>query len=480
MKILSLTAENVKRLVAVEIAPDGNVVQITGKNASGKTSVLDSIYWALCGKDAVQSTPIRAGQEEARITLDMGEIVVTRTFSVSDDNKFTTKLEVYSADGAKFPRPQDMLDQLIGSLSFDPLEFARKPQKEQVDALKVFVPEVDFEAIAAANAEDYDARRLANQQAKELKATAAAIDVPIVPDLDESLNEDELLQQITDAGKHNAQIVERQARRSAVSNEIIEAEKKIAALKKEIDTLVAANADRKAKLEAAPALPALVSVDELTADLAKARRVTAMREASAAKMDYLDRAAAAEKTAIELTDRMAARQEEVRAKIAEAQMPVPGLSLTDTDVLLNEVPFGQASHAEQLRASVAIAMAANPKLRVILVRDASLLDDDSMKIIADLAADKDYQIWVERVDGSGKVGFVLEDGHLKKGDDDGRETRVHDDSRGTVDAGSGVQPVPAHAPKRGRKGTGRSAGGDERSAAPGKPVVGSDWDGEGL
>jgi len=45
MKIISLVAENVKKLVAVEIKPDGNLVEITGKNGQGKTSVLDSIWW---------------------------------------------------------------------------------------------------------------------------------------------------------------------------------------------------------------------------------------------------------------------------------------------------------------------------------------------------------------------------------------------------------------------------------------------------
>ena len=47
LKIIQLSAENVKRLIAVEIKPDGNLVQITGKNGQGKTSVLDSIWWAL-------------------------------------------------------------------------------------------------------------------------------------------------------------------------------------------------------------------------------------------------------------------------------------------------------------------------------------------------------------------------------------------------------------------------------------------------
>lgn len=37
-----------------------------------------------------------------------------------------------------------------------------------------------------------------------------------------------------------------------------------------------------------------------------------------------------------------------------------------------------------------------------------------MKIVA-LTAENgaDYQVWVERVDASGKIGFVLEDGRIK-------------------------------------------------------------------
>jgi len=30
-----------------------------------------------------------------------------------------------------------------------------------------------------------------------------------------------------------------------------------------------------------------------------------------------------------------------------------------------------------------------------------------------MAKDNDFQIWIERVDGSGKVGFVMEEGMVK-------------------------------------------------------------------
>ena len=56
----------------------------------------------------------------------------------------------------------------------------------------------------------------------------------------------------------------------------------------------------------------------------------------------------------------------------------------------------------------------NAKLRVLRVRDGSLLDEDSMQILADMAIDADFQIWVERVIPSGQDGIAIEDGRVKE------------------------------------------------------------------
>ena len=59
-----------------------------------------------------------------------------------------------------------------------------------------------------------------------------------------------------------------------------------------------------------------------------------------------------------------------------------------------------------------MAMALNPKLRVIRILDGSLLDADNLALITEMAAGADFQVWVERVaDGSG-VGVVIEDGSV--------------------------------------------------------------------
>ena len=93
-------------------------------------------------------------------------------------------------------------------------------------------------------------------------------------------------------------------------------------------------------------------------------------------------------------------------------MPVDGMGFGEDCILLGGVPFDQASDAEQLHASIMMAIVMNPRLKIIRVRDGSLLDDDAMELLNKIADEYDYSIWIERVDSSGKIGFVIEDGKL--------------------------------------------------------------------
>ena len=149
MRIVNFKAENIKKLVVVEIEPKGNVVQITGRNGAGKTSVLDSIWWGLAGTRNHQPLPIRKGQKQATIELDLGKIIVKRKFSLYDENRVTTQLTVENKEGARFPSPQTMLDSLCDSISFDPLEFCRMVAAEQYRALQ---------KVIGVNLDSYDER----------------------------------------------------------------------------------------------------------------------------------------------------------------------------------------------------------------------------------------------------------------------------------------------------------------------------------
>lgn len=416
MKIVQLTAENVKRLVAVEIAPTGALVEISGRNGQGKTSVLDAIWWALAGTDAIQVQPIRKEADKARIRLDLGEFVVTRTFS-GKASGYTTTLKVEAADGTPQAKPQTLLDSFMGALTFDPLGFTRMDAKGQFETLRALVPGYDFAAADRANQADYDRRHQVNQQAKQLRAQAAGVVVP--PNLPkERPDEDGLLRQLQDAAEHNGGIQRRQANREARQ---AEREEKIAAALKHREeaarllTLAEELEARVAEIDqlfaSAPALPEPIDTSKVSEQIAQVRRVTAAMDARDRRDDLVRQAEELEAESTALTAGMVKREDEKRAAVAAAALPVNGIAFGDEQILLNGVPFAQASDAEALRASIAIAMAMNPKLRVIRVRDGSLLDEQGMAILREVAEANDFQVWIERV-GAGRTGFVLEDGQL--------------------------------------------------------------------
>jgi hypothetical protein len=55
---------------------------------------------------------------------------------------------------------------------------------------------------------------------------------------------------------------------------------------------------------------------------------------------------------------------------------------------------------------------ANPTVRVILIRDGSLLDEDNMSVIEEMAGDNDFQLWVECVGTDEGTGVYIEDGEV--------------------------------------------------------------------
>jgi len=136
-----------------------------------------------------------------------------------------------------------------------------------------------------------------------------------------------------------------------------------------------------------------------------------------------DRAARARyQLLVETADELARQQTGLTRKIAEidrrkdealqsAVMPAPGLTITEAGIDLNGHPFTQASQAERLRVALAIAAAADPTVRVAVIRDASLFDDDSLAAIAEWATANDYQVFLEVVGDAG--GVVIEDGAVK-------------------------------------------------------------------
>lgn len=417
MKIITLTAENVKRLTAVEITPSGSIVQVTGKNGSGKSSVLDAIYYALAGGKALPRTPVRRGAETATIKLDLGEIKVTRKFTAAGG----TSLAVESAAGARYSSPQRMLDELVGAISFDPLEFARLDPKDQFDQLRAIAKvDVDLDVLAGKNKTDFERRTEINKAAKAARAQADGLRVPDGLPAD-APDAKALLDRLQEAHTHNAAVARQQEAARAAADQAKAMAKQVEQMKLQLEELQEAIVEGEKKIDEASRranTPTEAPIDtaDIRAQIDAVEKIKVGLQARDRKAQLVAEADRLEAQAKELTDAIEARNKAKDDALAAATMPVEGLSLGEGIVLFDGLPFDQASSAAQLRTSVAIAMAANPKLRVLRVKDGGLLDDDGMQMLKGMADAADYQVWIETVHASGPVAIEMVDGHAKADD----------------------------------------------------------------
>lgn len=436
MRIIEYYAENFKRLRLVEFKPKGRVTMFTGRNDQGKSSALDAVAYVLGGKKWSPEVPTRRGAQSHKVKLGLngekGTFTVTRTQS-------GLKLEM--APGTKaWDTPQAMLDSIFDELALDPIEFIHMKPKEQVEMLRRCVKlDVDIDKLNQENLEDFQKRREVNREVERLKSEAAAI--PIQDGLPkEKQDEEAILTQISSAGETNKNVLAKQdekARTDRASRDAFNAaqskaemaaqkdelRKKFEAEIKKLDAEIIEIEEEVAKLNTrsrelaamaeaievpAPAdMPALMQqlqqVQLINREIDKRTR----REAIQAQHDLKDREAR------QLTRAMEDREEKKRAAIMHAEMPVPGLTFNEDEVLFEGIPLQQLGEAKQIRISVALVLARNPKLRLVRIPHGESLDEESIAELAKLAEEQDFYVWMARVDSSGTMGIVIEDGEVK-------------------------------------------------------------------
>lgn len=416
MKIIELKAENVKRLKAVEIIPEGNTVIISGRNGQGKTSVLDAIWLALGGgnaaKDSQTTRPVRDGEKKASVSLDLGEIKITRSWTSAGN----MTLKVESQDGTPFKSPQALLDGMVGKLSFDPLAFSRMSPADQRKTLIGLVDlGFDPDELDAERKRIYEERTTLNRELKSLEAQITGKQKPAPDTPDEELSLKEL---IDEAQAANAKLAENNALRrllqekrtdaAALRDRIVAMKEEIKKLELELEEKKQEGKDLVDKVETL-ADPSLDEINGKIADIeginARVRETKSFKELSSKASD-LRKQADAKSTEIDALDKKKAEA------LRNAAFPIAGLGFDEEGVLFDGVPFAQCSAAERMKASLAIAAALNPKIRIIRVNDGSLLDSESMVEVERMAEERDMQIWIERVDETGKVGIVIEDGEI--------------------------------------------------------------------
>ena len=410
--IVSLEAENIKRLKAVSITPSGELVCIGGENAQGKSSLLDSIEMALNGKGSIPHEPIRRGEEHARVVLSLDDgTVVERTFSAKG-----TYLTVRKADGEKVGTPQALLDSLVSKVAFDPLAFMRAKPTEQANQLRTLV-NLDFRAQDEIRQKAYDKRTEVN---REIKKASASLEAMPKVELVQPVSVAELMTELKRLqGENQAtelaqkKLAENQVKLQNFANQLAAKNNEIEKLQAEADALTA-NIEKgiawiEAEKKRVAALP-IHKTESIEKQIQDSELINSQVRAGQQRLEIEAQAANKQKEADLLSEQIKSIDESKRLAMEVAKWPIDGLGFDDTGVTFKGLPINQASSAEQLRISTAIGLAFNPSIKVLLIRDGSLLDSNSLKIVGELAAKHKAQVWIERVGHGQECQVIIEDG----------------------------------------------------------------------
>jgi hypothetical protein len=405
LHIARLRAENVKTLKVVDVTFDeeGGIV-IRGGNGAGKSSVLDAIWFALGGKRAHDDDVIREGEDEARVALDLGQYHVERTWT--ENGTYLTVTD--GPDGPEYNSPQSLLDDLVGEFAFDPLDFLRASASEQkAQLLDVTGHRDELEELDERYDERYEQRRNVNRTIRDKQGALEDVNVdesladeelPSAADLVSDLEEAKERQRDKETYQSNAEQC-----RSRADEKRQQAEQLMQEAEEAIED--AEHFEAKANDIDVPDIDALeqkvTSVDERRARIEEAREVRAIRE----------ELASLETESEELTEQLESIEAE-RADILEASELPAGVGFSEGSVTFAGRPLAQAAMSEKLDVAMRVAMQEDPALRIVQVRDASLLDDANREQVIEAAEAAGFQVFLEMVGTEGPATIVMEDGEV--------------------------------------------------------------------
>lgn len=426
--LVSMEVENVMRIQAAAIHPTPDLTKIGGKNANGKSTLIDSVSRTLCGGSAVPAEALRRGQRKGfdRTRIESRSDPAFGLIAERQYRKGSDKL-VVMFDGDTEPRkaPQGILSALYNANAGQPDDFLDLKPADMRAMLQKLVG-IDFTTLDADRAKAYSERTFVNREAKALEGKVDAL--PRYPEAKEAVDTSALQAELTTANTTNAaaEAAEREietlfAQSSQYDDELERLRARAVEIKTAKATIQTQMTEAAGKavepVDAQAIIDRLINAQELNdkveANVRRREAETEMRNKTAEALKLT--------LAIENIDAEKAKQ------LAEAKFPVPGLGFSDDGVLLNDLPFEQASEKEQLVAAAAICLAQQPKLKALRFQRGSLLDSENEAALRQFAKDNQCQIFFEVVASKDKQGkyqpsdcaVIIEDGLITERNESG-------------------------------------------------------------
>ncbi len=419
MKINRLEIENVKRIHTAVVEPSQNGLTIIGgKNRQGKTSVLDAIAWALGGKKYQPSQAVNKDSSippRLKVIMDNG-LVVERKGKNSD-------LKVTDPTGKK--GGQQLLDEFVEELAINLPKFMEASGRDKASTLLQIIGVGD--QLAKLEEEEkklYQERLYVGRTADQKEKFAN--EQPYYPDAPQELvSPSELIRQQQD-------ILARNGEKQRIRANAEEAERKAAAAEQTLSLAYGAAAEAERRLEEAKAAynKAMeekeiafseaedAGEDESTAELeeniAQVEEINVRVRANMNKLQAEEDAKEFRDQYTMLSQKLDIVRREKRALLDSADLPLPGLSVLDGELIYNGQKWDNMSSAEQMIVSTSIVRKLNPKCGFVLLDKLEAMDLDTLKEFGQWLEREDLQAIATRVSTGEECSIIITDGYTQE------------------------------------------------------------------
>lgn len=423
LKILSAEVNNFKNIDHKIIKFEGRSAMVLGKNRAGKSSLIQALTCAVNSK-MIPSKAIKEGEESGSVLVKIGgtiggeyqEYNVDMFFSEKDQKG---KLVITDKDGGKVPGGKSMVNSIVGNVGFDIFEFidmgltkdgkvSVPGVKNQIEVLKQFLPAEIQKQLMDLDVEKqtvYDDRTEINRDIKsnEAKLKDAAMDPEEIEKYTEKLDDTEITQKMSDIGEaiskydgFETKLKDKITRRDE-NVTYIEDLKKELKLKEDAQKLLIEEIDKGNEWIKKNKRPSMESLTE------KLEVINTHNE-SHKKVEEFREFDKNIKTLTVDSEKKTERYKQIGVDKLEIfkvnPLPVKGLTFSEDEILYNGLPFNENQHPSStiIGVGLKIAMGMNPNLRLLTIKDGSLLDKETLNYILQLIEKKGYQVFIEMVD----------------------------------------------------------------------------------
>lgn len=407
--ISKLEIENVKRVKAVKVEPSPSGLTIVGgKNKQGKTSILDAIAWGLGGNKYRPSQPNREGSTIApylHIVLSNG-LVVERKGKNSD-------LKVIDPNGQK--AGQQILDSFVEELAINLPKFMNSTSKEKANILLQIIGVGNkLHELEQQENEVYNRRRaigqIADQKAKFAKEQPYFPDAPKEP-----VSASELIKQQQAILAKNGENQRKRQRVEQIQAEYVRQCEEVERLKLLVKTAEQKRdqLDKDMQIASKDALDLRdESTAELEANIAQIddinRKVRANLDKDKAEDDAKEYGAQYQQLSINIDQVRKAKAD----LLTNANLPLPGLSVADGELIYEGQKWDNMSGADQLKVSTAIIRKLKPECGFILLDKLEQMDNDTLKEFGTWLEQEGLQAIATRVSTGEECSIIIEDGYV--------------------------------------------------------------------